>query len=192
MIKTEDFDELEIATSDGLEQWLKANHNQKESIWLITYKKSVPGKYVSRWDVLDVLLCYGWIDGIRRKLDDHRTMQLIAPRRVQHWGKTYKDRAERLIDEDRMQASGLKSIADSKKSGLWNFMDDVDQLIIPEDLQMALSKNKGAELFFKGLDASSKRFALRWLKLSKTEKTRNNRIFKLVQLSAKGEKLPGS
>ena len=83
MIKTENFDQVEIASAEELRSWLLDHHQQSESVWLVTYKKSIPGKYVSRWEVLDELLCFGWIDGIRRKLDESRTMQLISPRKAQ-------------------------------------------------------------------------------------------------------------
>ncbi|MEM7657965.1 MAG: YdeI/OmpD-associated family protein [Bacteroidota bacterium] len=192
MIKTENFDQIPINSQEELRDWLLENHRSQDSVWLVTFKKSVPGKYVSREQVLDELLCFGWIDGIRRKLDDQRTMQLISPRKVQHWAKTYKDRAAKLIEEERMHPSGLQSIEDAKASGLWNFMDDVDQLIVPKDLAAALAKRPEAKLFFDAINDSSKRFVLRWLKLAKTEKTRTKRIQKLVELSAKGEKLPGS
>ncbi|MFP2996823.1 YdeI/OmpD-associated family protein [Spongiivirga sp. MCCC 1A20706] len=168
------------------------NHTQPESVWLVTYKKSYPEKYVSRWEVLDELICFGWIDGIRRKLDDKKTMQLISQRKVGHWAKTYKERAVKLIDEGRMHESGLKAIEISKSNGLWNFMDDIDNLIVPEDLSEELSKLDGAAEFFNAINPSSKRFVLRWIKLAKAEKTRESRIKKLVELSAKGEKLPGS
>ena len=192
MIKTENFDTVEITSQEELRSWLLKNHTQAESVWLVTYKKSEPAKYVSRWDVLDELLCFGWIDGIRRKLDDKKTMQLIAPRKVEHWAKTYKERAAKLIDQGKMHASGLKAIEDSKSNGLWHFMDDVDNLIVPEDLSQALLKLEGAAAFFHSINPSSKRFVLRWLKLAKTDKTRKNRIHKLAELSSKGEKLPGS
>ena len=71
-------------------------------------------------------------------------------------------------------------------------MDDVDNLIIPKDLSEALSQLEGAEAFFSSINDSSKRFVLRWIKLAKTEKTREKRIRKIAQLSANGEKLPGS
>ena len=192
MIKTERFDKLEITSADELRAWLLENHNQSESIWLVTYKKVDPAKYVSREEVLDQLLCFGWIDGIRRKLDDKRTMQLISRRKVQHWSKSYKERAAILIKKEKMHASGYHSIEVSKAEGLWNFMDDVDNLIIPDDLSEALSANPSAEAFFTTINDSSKRFVLRWLKLAKTDKTRKSRIQKLVTLSASGEKLPGS
>jgi uncharacterized protein YdeI (YjbR/CyaY-like superfamily) len=192
MIKTENFQQVEITTAHELRTWLEVNFQQSESIWLVTYKKVVPEKYVSREEVLDELLCFGWIDGIRRVLDEEKTMQLISPRRIEHWAKTYKDRAAKLIEEGKMHASGLRSIALSKESGLWDFMDDVDQLIVPYDLLEALQKNEKAEAFFHSINPSSKRFVLRWLKLAKTDKTRNARIQQLVELSAKGEKLKGS
>ncbi len=192
MIETDRFDKVEITSPEALRQWLEAHHMQSESIWLVTFKKSEGAKYVSRWDVLDELICFGWIDGIRRKLDEKRTMQLIAPRRVEHWAKSYKERASKLIEAGRMHSSGLKSIEVSKTNGLWNFMDDVDALIIPDDLAIALKNVPGAYEFFSAINDSSKRFVLRWIKLAKKEKTRQDRIQRIVQLSSKGEKLPGS
>ncbi len=192
MIETEKFEKIEIESSADLRNWLSKNYLNVNSFWLVTYKKSETTKYVSRWDVLDELLCFGWIDGIRRKLDDKRTMQLISKRKVEHWSKSYKERVSKLIDEEKMHESGLKSIEDSKSSGLWNFMDDVDNLIVPKDFKKALLQKTEAFDFFNSINDSSKRFVLRWLKLAKTEKTRQKKINQLVDLSAKGEKLKGS
>lgn len=192
MIQTDNFEKVEVSSKPELRTWLEENHAQEKSVWLVTFLKIVPEKYLSTDDVLDELICFGWIDGIRRKLDDTRTMQLISPRRVQHWAKTYKDRAAKLIAEGKMHQSGFLSIENSKQSGLWDFMDDVDQLMVPQDLQDELEKNIGATEFFFAINDSSKRFVLRWLKLAKTEKTRKARILELAQLSARGEKLKGS
>lgn len=192
MIQTERFETLEITSAEALRAWLVKHHRQSESIWLVTFKKSEGAKYVSRWDVLDELICFGWIDGIRRKLDEKRTMQLISPRRVEHWSGTYKERAAILIDEGKMHASGLQSIKASKANGMWDFMNDVDALIIPEDLAEALKEVPGASEFFNSINDSSKRFVLRWIKLAKKDKTRQDRIDKIARLAGKGEKLPGS
>ncbi len=192
MIKTENFNQVQVESSDDLRAWLLAHHDQPESVWLVTFKKSVPEKYLSTSDVLDELISFGWIDGIRRKLDEDRTMQLISPRQAEHWTRTYKDRAARLIENGKMHAAGLRAIEASKTSGMWNFMDDVDNLVIPPDLANALSRKPAAEEFFHAINPSSKRFVLRWLKLTRTEKTRVNRIEKIVSLSSQGKKLPGS
>jgi len=192
MIKTENFIQVEVKSSSELREWLLMNHTQKESIWLVTYKKEITEKYVSVQEVLDQLLCFGWIDGIRRKLDQERTMQLISPRKVEHWSQTYKLRFAKLEELGLIHQSGFNAVETSKKAGLWNFMDDVDNLIIPNDLQEALTINNEAKLFFEAINASSKRFVLRWIKLAKTQKTRVSRIEQIVQLSSKGEKLKGS
>lgn len=192
MIQTDNFQKVEVASRKELRSWLEKKHQQQESVWLVTFKKSVPDKYLSTSEVLDELLCFGWIDGIRRKLDENRTMQLISPRKVEHWAKSYKERAAKLIEEGKMQEAGFRSIEISKQAGLWDFMDDVDKLIVPQDLMNALKKKDGAEDFFHAINDSSKRFVLRWIKLAKTEKTRASRVEKIAQLSAKGEKLKGS
>lgn len=192
MVQTDSFNKVEIASTQELRSWLVEHHHQTESVWLVTFKKSNPNKYVSTSEVLDELLCFGWIDGIRRKLDEDKTMQLISPRKANHWAQTYKDRATRLIDEGKMQEAGLRSIECSKQQGLWNFMDDVDQLILPDDLKIALYKYNDATDFFNSINDASKRFVLRYIKLAKTEKTRMSRINEIALLASKGEKLKGS
>ena len=192
MIKTENFEQVVVENQAALREWLLEHHQQETSVWLVTYKKSEKEKYVSREEVLDELLCFGWIDGIRRKRDEKTSMQLIAPRKAQHWAKSYKERAAKLMEEGKMHAAGQASIDRGKASGLWHFMDDVDALILPEDLKSALKALPPAATFFNSINPSSKRFVLRWIKLAKTEKTRKSRILKVAQLSAKGEKLPGS
>ncbi len=192
MISTENFKKVEVKSAADFLNWLASNHQQEESIWLVTYKKSKPAYYVSRDEVLDVLLCYGWIDGIRRKLDEDRTMQLVGPRRIEHWAASYKDRAEKLIEEGKMAEAGFRSIVISKENGLWDFMNDVDQLIIPDDLAKALKAKAGAWEFFTSVNKSSKRNMLRHIKIAKTEKTRSARVSKITSLAAQGEKLKGS
>lgn len=191
MVKTENFEQVEVQSSKALRNWLVQHFTQKDSIWLVTFKKEEPEKYVSTQEVLDQLLCFGWIDGIRRKLDETRTMQLIAPRKVEHWAKTYKDRFEKLEKVGLVHQSGYDSVAASKKAGLWDFMNDVDNLIVPNDLQQALIQNQAAFIFFDKLSASNKRFVLRYLKLAKTEATRQKRIVQIVTLSAQNKKVPG-
>lgn len=191
MIKTENFEQVEVKSVAELRDWLLQNQNQKESIWLVTYKKEVLDKYVSVQDVLDQLLCFGWIDGIRRKLDETRTMQLIAPRKVEHWAKTYKERFSKLESLGLVHQAGFDSVCSSKKAGLWDFMDDIDNLIVPTDLQNELNENQASSHFFNNLSPSSKRFVLRYLKLAKTEITRKKRIIQIVTLSAENKKIPG-
>lgn len=191
MIKTENFIQVQITSQAELRNWLMQNHTQKESIWLVTFKKEVPEKYVSVQEVLDELLCFGWIDGIRRKLDETRTMQLIAPRKVEHWTKTYKDRYAKLLDQKLVLPAGEEALAKSKAAGLWDFMDDVDALIKPADFIKCLESFPDAMVNFNTFGTSSQRFILRWIKISKTEATRSKRILEAATLANDNKKIPG-
>ena len=192
MVKTENFEKVEVDSAETLRNWLLENHSQPESVWLVTYKKHVGDKYVSTQQVLDELIAFGWIDGVRRKLDDDRTMQLIAPRKAQHWAKSYKERAARLEAEGRMHDAGRAAIEASKASGLWNFMDDVDALIKPDDLVEALAAHPDATENFDSFPPASQRFVLRWIKLAKKPATRAKRIEKTASLAAQNKRISGS
>lgn len=192
MVKTENFIKVEVNSATELREWLIINHSQKESIWLVTFKKQITDKYVSIPEVLDELLCFGWIDGIRRKLDDNKTMQLISPRQVQHWTKTYKDRFQKLETEGKMTDAGRNAVLLSKRNGLWDFMDDVDKLIKPTDFLKCLQENPPALQNFDGFGNSSKRFMLRYIKISKTTETRAKRITHITTLAKQNIKLPSS
>jgi len=79
-------------------------------------------------------------------------MQWVSQRKVGHWAMTYKERASKLNDEGKMHESGLKAMEDSKSNELWNFMDDVDNLVVPADLSRELSTFEGALEFFNGIN----------------------------------------
>ncbi len=191
MIKTENFQQITVTSQAELHAWLLANHTQKETIWLVTYKKCVSEKYIEHDKILDELIIFGWIDGIMRKVDDEKTMQLISPRKVQHWSKTYKDRYLRLESEGRMHESGRLSVQKSKQNGTWDFMDDVDALIKPEDFENCLKLHADALNNFNHFGDSFQRFTLRWIKLAKTTETRSKRIQLASELASKNQKIPG-
>ena len=98
--------------------------------------------------------------------------------------------AAALIDAGRMAPPGLASIAAGKESGLWNFYDDVDALIVPDDLAAALAAHPPAPDHFAGFSDSSTRNILRWIKIAKTPATREKRIATVATLAAQGEKPP--
>ncbi|MCF2870849.1 YdeI/OmpD-associated family protein [Octadecabacter sp. G9-8] len=189
-IPTDRFEKVQVCSAAELRDWLTAHHTQSENVWLVTFKKSVPDKYVSTHDILDEVIAFGWIDGIRRKLDDDRTMQIIGPRQTQAWAKSYKDRAAQLIADGRMTDAGLKSIAASKENGLWDYWADVDALIVPDDLRVALDGTPIAAQNFDQCAPSYRRNLLRWVKLAKTPQTRAKRIAQIVDNTARDEKIP--
>ena len=176
MIATDRFPHLEVGSVAELHRWLSKNHTRAEAVWLVTYRKNAPAKYVSTDEVLDELVAFGWIDGVRRKLDDERTMQLISPRRTKPWARSYKIRAERLIAEGRMQPPGMASVETARQSGAWDAMNDVDDLLVPEDVRAALVAVPPAWEVFSAFPPSVTRNILRWIAAAKTAPTRDKRI----------------
>jgi len=187
-IATEAFAKVEVRTIDELDSWLEAHHASEASVWLITFKKHVPDRYITMSDTLDVLMRHGWIDGLRRKLDDDRTMQLISKRRQQKWSQSYKDRVERLTANGRMRPWGLAAVADAKRNGTWDAYTDVDALVVPDDLTYAFSA--AGRGYFDQCGASYQRNVLRWVAQAKGQSTRRARIAKLAEACANGRRLP--
>ena len=192
MIRTEDFAQVEVTSAAQLRQWLDAHHGQDESVWLVTWKKHAGDRYVSTHQVLDELVAFGWTDGVRRRLDDDRTMQLISRRRVLHWHRSYQERAERLAVEGRMHPAGLAAIEASKAAGLWDYMADVDDLATPPDLVEALARHPGATENFDAFPPAARRNTLRWIKLARTSGTRAKRLEQTASLAARNERVPGT
>jgi uncharacterized protein YdeI (YjbR/CyaY-like superfamily) len=160
MLQTDRFAQLEVRSALDLHRWLKTHHAQRDSVWLVTFKKHTGGAYISKSVVLDELLCFGWVDGIARKLDADRTMQLISPRQTNVWTKSYRDRVAKLIREDRMQEPGREAIALSKAKGLWLANLDVDELVLPVDLTAALLAKPPAHINFTTFAPSYRRNVL--------------------------------
>jgi uncharacterized protein YdeI (YjbR/CyaY-like superfamily) len=189
MIETDRFAKVQIASLRDLHDWLAANHAQEESVWMVRYKQHVADRYVGRLEALDELMAFGWIDGIARKLDDDRTMQLISPRRQQVWTQTYRDRAARLEAEGRMQESGRAAVRRSQDLGLWEADADVDALLVPVDLTAALRMGN-AETNFAEAPPSYRRNVLRWIKQAKKPETRAARIERTVDYAQRNARIP--
>ncbi|MDA9114599.1 YdeI/OmpD-associated family protein [Pontimonas sp.] len=170
------FQKVEVASAAQLRSWLERNYTQSDSVWLVTFKKVQADKYLSREEVLDELIAFGWIDGVRSQVDEVRTMQLISPRKTKPWAKSYKLRAERLILEGKMHSAGLASVEEAKRGGGWDEMNDVDDLFVPPDLEAALDKKAPARLYFEAFPESVKRNILRWIASAKTAETRARRV----------------
>lgn len=187
-LATERFDEVEVRTVAELRRWLHRHHARREGVWIVTFLKRPGAPYLSRWDVLDELLCVGWIDGLRRARGDGRTMQLCTPRRHDRWTATYRARAERLLAEHRMAPSGAAAIARAKAAGTWRASPDVDALVVPPDLRRALGRTRGATWFSKAAP-SYRRNVLRWIDKAVKPETRARRIAEAAAAAAKGEKI---
>ncbi len=172
-----DHEQLFIESAEELRSWLEKNHPQKESVWLVRWKKAFTNSYLDYDSIVDELICYGWVDSLPRALDEEKTMLRISPRNPKsNWSGINKERVARLLEEGRMKKPVLDLVKIAKENGAWNFLDDVEQLIIPEDLQVALKTTSKASFYFNRFPDSSKRGILEWIKTAKQASTRQKRI----------------
>jgi len=180
------FEHVEVRSEQQLHDWLLAHHTRTEAVWLVTWKKAVPDRYVTHEAVLDALVAFGWIDGIRRRIDGERTRQLISPRRTQPWAKSYKDRAGRLVATGRMHPAGLATVTRAQETGAWDAMNDVDALVVPPDLADALAARPSAADQFDAFPVSTRRNILRWIASARTQPTRTQRITRTASDAQQG------
>lgn len=164
--------------------WLQNNHNKKQSIWLVYYKKKSNIPTITYSEAVDEALCFGWIDSKSKPLDDEKFMQFFSKRKAKSvWSKVNKEKIERLTKEGLMTKAGFDIIEIAKQNGSWTILDEVEALIIPKDLNDEFENRPKAKAYFLSLSRSDKRNILQWLILAKRQETRQNRISEIVELS---------
>jgi uncharacterized protein YdeI (YjbR/CyaY-like superfamily) len=174
------------------ETWLAA-HVDSRGVWLKIAKKDTGAVSVSYAEALDVALCHGWIDGLKRASDARFFLQRFTPRRPGSlWSKINVGKAEALIAAGRMRPAGMREIETAKADGRWAAAyDNARNVTPPDDLLAALAAEPAADAFFAQLDRTN-RYAVCWrVQTARTEDTRRARIEKLVAMLARGEKIHG-
>lgn len=163
-------------------QWLEKNHQSKQSVWLIYYTKKSTIPSLSWSEAVDEALCFGWIDSTRKTVDEFSFMQFFSKRKPKsNWSKINKEKVQQLIDSKRMTKAGYKSIETAKQNGYWTILDEVEELIIPNDLEIAFEKHKGSKDYFLSLSKSVRKIILSWIILAKQKETRQKRIDEVVE-----------
>ena len=136
-------------TEAAFTAWMKANHAVKTEIWLRIYKKSSGRPTVTSAEALDVALCWGWIDGIRKSYDEKSFLQRYTPRRPRSlWSQINREHVARLTAAGRMMASGQRQVDAAKADGRWDAayapMRSMSEATLPEDLRAAIQANPRA------------------------------------------------
>jgi len=165
----------------SLWNWLQKNHKENKSIWLMYYKPSLKLGDLDKQTIVDYCLCFGWVDSVVGKVDDTKTKIRISPRNPKSkWSRVNKENIKRLVKERKMQPSGLTVVALAKKSGMWDALNDVENLVVPTDLKLTLEKQKIQDKW-NVLSRSNKRMHLETLLNSKKEETRKKNIKKIIE-----------
>jgi uncharacterized protein YdeI (YjbR/CyaY-like superfamily) len=182
------FTQVQVESRAELRNWLIANQTQKDSIWLVTFKKG-KGPYVGYDDIVEEAICFGWIDSRVAKLDNDRSMLLLSPRRTSSaWSKVNKDRVTKLEPLGLITAAGQALIDQAKLDGTWDKLNDVDALVEPPDLISALNGTPKARENWHRFPPSSRRGILEWINAAKRDETRAARVLQTATLAAQGIK----
>ncbi|MEN1783826.1 MAG: YdeI/OmpD-associated family protein [Bacteroidota bacterium] len=177
------YPELYFENDQAWRQWLHENYDKAEGIYLIFY--TVDHEMPSmRWEeAVRVALCYGWIDSTVKSLGNGKRRQYFCPRKPKSvWSKLNKSYLIQLQEAGLMHESGLRSIAIAKKNGSWTALDDVENGVVPEDLQAAFDQNQKAWEHFQGFTRGQRKNYLYWLNQAKREATRQKRIAEIIRL----------
>jgi uncharacterized protein YdeI (YjbR/CyaY-like superfamily) len=178
-------------TPSALRAWLERHHSNAEMLW-VGYHKKGSGKPSITWpESVDEALCYGWIDGVRKRIDDVSYTIRFTPRRPGSiWSSVNIRRAQALIEQGRMQPAGLQAyqVRKENKSGIYSYEQRSVDLEEPYD--RLLKKNQAAWSFFQAQPASYRKAVSWWIISAKKEETRRKRLEKLMAFSAQGQRLP--
>jgi len=179
-------------TAIAFETWLRANHDRETEIWVKIHKKGAGLATVTHAQALDVALCWGWIDGIRKSLDERSFLQRFTPRTAKSiWSQVNRDHIERLTAAGRMTEHGQRQVDAAKADGRWDAayapMRSATEATLPDDLRAAIEANPRARKTFSILTKQNL-FSLAFRTNNmKTAAGRAKKIAELVAMLARGE-----
>ncbi|MGA2171952.1 MAG: YdeI/OmpD-associated family protein [Sedimentisphaerales bacterium] len=182
---------LYFAHRNQWREWLSQNHDGETAVLLIFYRKETSKPTISYDAAVEEALCFGWIDGIIKKIDAVTYARKFTPRKPDSkWSALNKKRAVQMIKEGKMTGHGLAKIQAAKKTGLFN-QDPRPQIPIdlPAEFASALGRNKKAKENFEKLAPSYRRHYIGWIAIAKRPETKKQRINESITLLEKGEKL---
>lgn len=173
-----------------LSEWLRANHATESELWVKIFKKGSGLPSVAWNEVVIETLCWGWIDGMKKSLDDQAYLQRITPRKVRsNWSKKNTEHVERLIIEGRMEESGLVHVRAAKADGRWeNAYAPASEMTVPADFLASLENRPKAKQFYETLSKSN-RYAIAYgLETAKKPETRQRRFEKFMDMLIREER----
>ncbi|WBT05988.1 YdeI/OmpD-associated family protein [Brevundimonas vesicularis] len=175
-------------TPVAFEAWLAANHDRETELWIRIFKVKSGVASITWVEAVDVLLCWGWIDGIKKSLDADSFLQRVSPRgKKSVWSQINVANVARLIEEGRMTPHGMKHVEAAKADGRWDAAYRIKGSTAPDDLMAAINAEPQARATFDTLTAQN-RFALTYrTEAPKTPAGRVKAIARLVEMLKRGE-----
>jgi uncharacterized protein YdeI (YjbR/CyaY-like superfamily) len=166
-----------------LYEWLEVNHATESELLIKIFKKGSGIKSVTWNEVVIEVLCWGWIDGVKKSLDEHAYLQRITPRKARsNWSKKNTLHVEKLINEGRMKAPGLLHVNAAKADGRWDKAYTVSEMTVPADFISALDNIPQAKQFYQSLTKSHRCTIAYGLASAKKTETRQRRFKKYIDM----------
>ena len=171
-------------------QWLVEQHNDTDGLWMRLFKKSSAVDSVSYAEALDEALCFGWIDGQKKKHDELSFLQKFTPRRAKSlWSQRNIEHVARLTEASLMMPAGLVEVKRAEEDGRWAAAYAApSDMMVPDYFLAELAKNPKAEAFFHTLNKTN-RYAIAWrLATATADETRKRRMEKMLAMLDAGQK----
>ena len=171
--------------------WLAENHRTANELWLIIHKKHTGKPGLTYLEALEEALCFGWIDGILKRIDGEKHTIRFSPRRSNSiWSEHNKKRVRKLIKEGRMTDAGLAKVQEAKVNGQWEKAAQREDItLVPAELTEALAASDKARRYFEGLAPSYRRQFIYWVAAATRDETRRKRIEETIDLLVHDKKL---
>lgn len=183
-------DPLFFETVEGFRTWLSKNHQRRSEAWVGMYRVA-SGKPSITWsEVVDVCLCFGWIDGIRKTIDGTSYMNRVTPRKTgSNWSLKNITRVHELIEAGLMTPDGLAAFEARRpdREGVYSF--ESGEATLPPEYESELRANASAAAFFDALAPGYRRRSVHWVMSAKQEATRRRRLQALIEDSANGQRI---
>jgi uncharacterized protein YdeI (YjbR/CyaY-like superfamily) len=173
------------------DSWLAKNHMTANGMWMRLAKKASGTKSITYAEAVEVALCYGWIDGLKRPESATTWLQRFTPRRAKSiWSEINREKALGLITSGRMQPAGLEQVERAKRDGRWDAAyQSPKSATMPPDFQKELNRHPKAKAFFKTLSRTNS-YAIMWrIQTAKKPETRERRIRTYIEMLEKGESI---
>src|SRR3954471_24583206 len=175
----------------AFERWLEAEHERSPGAYVVLAKKGAPEPTLTQPEMVESLLCFGWIDGRGNRVDEHYFTVRVTPRRPKSmWSKKNVEWVGRLLEAGRMRPAGLAAVAAAQADGRWErAYAGSASITVPDDLAAALAAQPAAQREFDGLDGAN-RYAVLWrVHTAPSDTARANRIATLVRMLAEGRRI---
>ena len=179
-----------FASPAALHRWLARNAHRRAELWVGFHKLATRRRSVTWPESVDAALCYGWIDGIRKRIDEHSYTIRFSPRKPRSiWSSVNVARAEALIAQGLMQPAGLAAYAarSANRSGIYSY--ELRPQSLPEPYAIRLAARPAARAYFDAQPASYRRTAIWWVVSAKQEVTRERRLSRLIEDCAAGRRI---